>query len=72
MNEYIKYIHPPVAFKKVLLNQIKIETKLIGLTPVNITGSLRPAHNFVPKIPKLIEKKNHKKSENVGRTKVVS
>ena len=47
-------------------------TSTIGLTPVNIIGSLGPAHNFVPKIPKLIAKKIHKKSENVGRTKVVS
>ena len=47
-------------------------TFTIELTPVNIMDSPRPDHKFVPKIPKLIQKKNHKKSGNVDRTKVFS
>ena len=43
-----------------------------GLTPVNIMDSPRPDHKFVPKIPKLIQKKIHIKSGNEGRAKVFS
>ena len=32
-------------------------TFTIGLTPVNIMDSSKPDHKFVPKIPKLIQKK---------------
>ena len=38
-----------------------IQRVFIGLTPVNIMDSPKPDHKFVPKIPKLIQKKNHKK-----------
>ena len=47
-------------------------TFTIGLTPVNTMDYLQPDHKFVPKIPKLIQKKNHKKSGNGGRTKLFS
>ena len=53
-------------------NDLGKMTFTIGLTPVNIMDSPKPDHKFVPKIPKLIQKKNHKKWGNVGRRKFFS
>ena len=53
-------------------NDLGKMTFTIGLTPVNIMDSPKPDHKFVPKIPKLIKKKNHKKWGNVGRRKILS
>ena len=40
-------------------------TFTIGLTPVNIMDSPKPDHKFVPKIPKLIQRKKIIKNEEM-------